>query len=599
MAKRRSGEKRQRPTGKDIRRLLQLLRPHKGLFLLSLTMIFLSSVINMTFPWLMGKLFGTANPLSEGTGSLTIGNLSYTNSVVALLFITFAVQAVISFLRIIFSTRVTQNVLHDLRNKAFERLVEAPMEYHHRNKVGELTSRIATDINLLEETYNTTIAETLRQMIIVILGIGALFMMSWKLSLVMLSIIPVVAIVAVFFGRFISKLGKQAQDAAAQSNSVLEEALTAIVAVKSFTNELFELVRYRKQINHIKTLSIRNAMWRGAFVSFIIFCLFGSIVVVIWQGVLMVEAGTLNQDDFFAFILYTIFIGASIGSLPEMYAQLQKAAGSTRNLMEILDEKPEPGLEEDRPLSLKGDVAFEQVTFAYPTRPDITVINNLSFHAKAGERIAIVGPSGAGKSTITALLLRFYQPDSGRLLFDHTPAHEVSARALRKNMAIVPQEVILFGGSIRENIAYGKPDATEQEITDAARRANAMEFIEKFPDGMETVVGDRGVQLSGGQRQRIAIARAILRNPAILILDEATSSLDSESEHLVQQALDELMKGRTSFVVAHRLSTIRNCDRIMVIKQGQLVESGTHAQLMENPDGVYRALNDRQFAGAF
>lgn len=588
-------ENRKRASPGELRNLLSLLGPYKGVFFVSMILLFLSSLTGMLFPWLMGKLFGSANPFSSGNGDLSIGNLGYTNSVVALLFITFGAQALLSFLRILFSARVTEGVLRDLRIKAFTRLVEAPMSFHHRNKVGELTSRISADITLLEETFTSTIAEVVRQLVMVLAGIALLFVLSWKLSLVMLAVIPVVAVVAVIFGRYIRKLGKQAQAAAAKSNSILEEALTAIVAVKSYTNELFELRRFQSAVSEIRSLSIRNAIWRGAFVSFIIFCIFGSIVVVIWQGVLMVEEGTLMQDDFFAFVLYTIFIGASLGSLPDMYAKLQRASGATSHLMEIIKEPSEPGLEKSGEVSLKGEVSFENVSFSYRNRPDIQVLNNLTFNVKPGERVAIVGASGAGKTTITSMLLRFYHPTDGKILFDNIPAKDIPLKALRTNMAVVPQEVILFGGTIRENIAYGKPGASEQEITDAATRANAMDFIRSFPDGLETIVGDRGIQLSGGQRQRIAIARAILRNPRILILDEATSSLDSESEQQVQIALEALMVNRTSFVVAHRLSTIRSSHKIMVIQNGKLAEMGTHDQLMQIDNGVYRKLTELQF----
>lgn len=581
---------------RELKKLIRFIKPYRKWFGLSVLLILLSSLTTMLFPILMGKLFA-GTETSNGSGFWQIGDLSFTKSVVVWLFITFGVQALLSFLRILSSARVTEGVLRDLRQNAFAKLISAPMEFHHRNKVGDLTSRIATDINLLEETYNTTIAEFTRQTVMVIVGIGALLLLSWKLTLVMLAIIPVVAIVAVIFGRYIKSLGKLAQDAAAQSNTVLEEALTGIIAVKAFTNESFERVRYGRATSDIRAINLKNATWRAAFVSFIIFCLFGSIVVVIWQGVEMVSKGEMPQDAFYAFILYTLFIGASIGSLPEMYARIQRAAGATSRLLEIIDEKPEFDTSKEFSTELNGSVSFKQVSFAYASRKDLPVLHDVSFEASAGEQIAIVGASGAGKSTIAALLLQLYHPVGGQILFDNKPAEEYEMQALRKNMAFVPQEVILFGGTIRENIGYGKPDATEEEVKRAAEQANAMEFISKFPEGMETLVGDRGVQLSGGQRQRIAIARAILRNPRILILDEATSSLDSESEKLVQDALKTLMQGRTSFVIAHRLSTIRNANQILVLQQGKIVERGTHEALLNAGEGVYKNLVQIQQAG--
>jgi ABC-type multidrug transport system fused ATPase/permease subunit len=377
---------------------------------------------------------------------------------------------------------------------------------------------------------------------------------------------------------------------------VVEETMSGISNVKSFVNELFEINRYKQVTNEVKSIAMRGAKWRGGFASFIIFAMFGSIVLVIWYGALLKASGEITMGDLFSFIMYSVFVGASFGGVAELYTSIQKAIGSTEHLMEILDEETEVITASDNPIKLTGKVAFNNIGFHYPSRPDVEVLKNVSFEVNQGQQIAIVGPSGAGKSTITNLLLRFYTPQSGTILFDDKDAQHISLFDLRSNMALVPQEVLLFGGSIKENIAYGKPTATDEEINEAASQANALEFITSFPEGMDTMVGERGIQLSGGQRQRIAIARAILKNPAILILDEATSSLDSASEKLVQDALDNLMKGRTSFVIAHRLSTIKNADSIMVLQDGNIVEQGTHNELMNQTDGVYQNLSNIQFA---
>jgi ABC-type multidrug transport system fused ATPase/permease subunit len=493
-------------------------------------------------------------------------------------------------------TNVTENALRDIRKDAFERLIYMPMDFFNQNKVGELTSRIASDITQIQETIRTTIAEFFRQIVIIVGGIAFLLVLSWKLALIMLATVPVMAIVAVLFGRFIRRLSKEAQDEAANSNVIVEEALTGITNVKAFTNERFLLGKYFNIVGKIRDLNIKSGLWRGVFVSFIIFCLFGAIVFIVWQGLLMTQGPNpeLARGDFFSFIMFTVMMGASFGSIPDMYAGIQKAIGSTENLMKLIGNEHERELHKgaEKP-QIKGEIEFKSVSFCYPQRQDIEVLKNLSFQARENQKIALVGSSGAGKSTIASLLLHFYEVSSGEIIVDGRNIKDIELEHLRKHLAIVPQEVILFAGSIRENIAFGKEGATEEEIEIAARKANAMDFIQSFPEGMDTQVGDRGIQLSGGQKQRIAIARAILNDPKILILDEATSALDSESEKLVQEALDQLMEGRTSIVIAHRLSTIRKADLILVLENGMIVESGNHQELIAS-NGRYKSYLELQ-----
>ena len=569
---------------KKAKGIFAYLKPYAGIYFIGWIFLVLSTSAGLVFPYLMGKLLGAGASTSNMSDAIGLIDMSNINSVAIALFVLFGFQSLFSFVRVVLFNNVTENALRDLRNDAFSKLVYMPMDFFNRNKVGELTSRLSSDIAQIQETLRTTIAEFFRQIIIVVGGILFLFFISWKLALIMLGTVPVMAIVAVIFGRYIRKLSKEAQDYIAESNSIVEEALTGIANVKSFTNEFFIFSNYKKSTQQTRDLNVRSGIWRGLFVSFIIFCLFGAIVFIVWRGLLMTQGANpeLNTEGFYQFVLFTIMMGASVGSLPDLYASVQKAIGATENLMDIIQQDTEvqlnQGTRKDR---LTGSISFDNVRFSYPQRSDVEVLKGISFDIKQNQTLALVGQSGSGKSTISNLLLQFYALSEGGITFDGIPAKDFELNALREQMAIVPQEVILFSGNIRENILFGNPAATEEQIIEAAKQANAWEFIDAFPNKLDTEVGDRGIQLSGGQKQRIAIARAILKNPTILILDEATSALDSESERLVQDALDKLMKGRTSVVIAHRLSTIRNADQILVLQSGKVEESGTHQSLME------------------
>jgi ABC-type multidrug transport system fused ATPase/permease subunit len=486
----------------------------------------------------------------------------------------------------------------DIRKALFRKYMVLPLAFYDRNRIGELISRITADVTLLHDSLSITLAEFIRQLATLLIGTLIIFFTTPKLTFFMLAVFPLVIVLGLVFGRFIRKLSRETQDHLSRTNVIVEETLQAIREVKAFTNEMREIRRYGESMGNVVSIALRTAIFRGGFISFIIFALFGTIVAVIWYGATLVSQEMISVGDLLSFVLYTTFIGGSIAGLGDIYSQLQRSVGASERIMDILREEEEPSSAGFRAsdIHLNEKIAFHNVTFAYPTRKDQTVLKELSLEIRKGEKIALVGPSGAGKSTIIQLLLRYYLPDEGCIFLDGDDIQNLDLTLYRNRIAIVPQEVILFGGTIKENILYGKPDAGDLAIEQAAREANAIDFIMSFPEGMDTMVGERGVKLSGGQRQRIAIARAILRNPDILILDEATSSLDSNSEYLVKEALDHLMQGRTTIIIAHRLATIRKVDRIYVVQGGRIVESGAHDELLGRMNGVYANLVKMQIS---
>lgn len=578
--------------------LYRYVRPYRVRFFSGLATLFVSASLGLAFPLLAGAMIDAA--LRPGGAVLPVLGALTLNQIAALLAASVTLQALSSFNSSLAFNRVGQSGLADLRRDCYGRLITLPMAFFGQRRVGELTSRVSTDIAQIEGALIDALPQLCRQSLFLIGGITLISLTSGRLTLVMLGTLPFLIAAAVFFGRRLRRYSRETQDQLAATNTIVEETLQAIASVKAFANEAFELGRYERANSGVLAAALSAARWRAVFVAFFIVALFGGIVIVLWFGAGLLQAGTITAGQMTRFGLYTIFVAGAMGQSAELFSQIQKTVGATQRVRELLREPAElagttAAAGFALPARLTGAVALEHVNFRYPSRPEILVLRDLSLAAQPGERIALVGPSGAGKSTLTALLLRFYAPESGRVLIDGRDAGEYPLGWLRGQMAIVPQDVLLFGGTIAENIRYGRPDADDAAIREAARLANADEFIRAFPEGYATLVGDRGIKLSGGQRQRVAIARAILKDPAILILDEATSSLDSEGERLVQLALDRLMEGRTTFIIAHRLATIRDANRIAVIDGGRVVESGTHDELSAHPDGLYRHLSSLQF----
>ena len=584
-------DKASRPAGsglKEMARLYRFLRPYRGRFALGLVFLLLSTAASLMFPRLLGEMVDQAN--SGGV----IKEISRTG---LLLLAILVAQSLFAYTRTRLFVVVTEKTLASIRQHIYNHLIKLPMSFFSSRRVGELNSRISSDISLLQDSLTNTLADLLSQLLVITGGITLMMISSFRLTLFTLAIIPAISLMAFYSGRAIRRYSKKAQAFVAESNTIVEETLQGIQNVKAFTNESFESRRYREKTEQVAKAGITGGKYQAA-VSFIVLGFFVSMAAVIWQGATMIAKGQMEAGQLFTFVIYSGFIGGNIAGMAGVYARLQKTIGASENLLQLLDEKTEeidPAYVAGEDHLLKGEIIFEGVGFRYPSRDEVVVLRDVSFSVAPGRQVALVGPSGAGKSTIASLLLRLYDPTEGKILFDGRESTGFPLTALRSQMAVVMQDVFLFGGTIRENIAYGRPDASEEHIIEAARQANAWDFIQTFPEKLDTVVGERGVQLSGGQRQRIAIARAVLKNPRILILDEATSSLDSESERQVQEALEKLMKGRTSLVIAHRLSTVRNADHIIVLNDGRIVEQGTHTDLISNGNGLYKTLTELQF----
>ncbi len=566
-------------------RLLRYVRPYLLRLGLALVALVITTLIGLVFPYVIQTLID---------GVLRSGDLAQLNRITGGLLVLFVLRFVFGYFEQYHLAFIGERVVVDLREELYRHLHNLSVSFFNERRTGEIVSRLASDVTLVRTALTSNLATAISQGLTLVGALAIVIALNWRMTLFILLLAPAMGLIAAFFGRRVRRISTEVQDELAGSSSIVEEVVQTIRVVKSFVREQYEIARYGDAMDRTFNAAMRLTRVRAAFGPLMFSIMFMAIVGVLWFGGREVIAGRLTAGGLISFLFYLIFIAGSFGAFTGLYTQLQEALGATRRIFEILDLEPEvqdhPGAADLPPV--EGRITFEDVSFTYDERAD--VLEGVSLEVRPGEVLALVGPSGAGKSTLVNLIPRFYDPTSGRILVDGHDLRDVTQRSLRRQIAIVPQETLLFAGTIRENILYGRLDATEAEMIEAARAANAHDFIVALRDGYDTRVGERGLKLSGGQRQRIAIARAILKDPRILLLDEATSSLDSESEGLVQEALERLMQGRTTVIIAHRLSTVQIADRVAVLDQGRLVELGTPDELLKS-GGLYARLHRMQF----
>jgi ABC transporter fused permease/ATP-binding protein len=570
-----------------IMRIVALARPElKPLFWATVALLG-TTALNLSYPQLVRLIVDGVTPGS--------GDASVVNEYALILLGLFAMTAVFTAVRMYLFTVAGERIVARLRCDVYRTIMQQEIGFFDARRTGELTNRLSADTTVVQNTATVNVSMFLRFSVTTIGAIAILAWTSWKLTLVMLALVPIAVVGGLFYGRLVKRLSREVQDALASATEVAEETISGVRTVRAFAREEREVARYSAQVDASYALARKRARVNAIFGAVAAFSAYGAISGVLWYGGILLAEGAMTMGELTSFLLYTFTVAFSIAALGGVWQDFMRAVGASERIFELLERPPTMKSGGVIPTTVSGTVTFRQIEFAYPTRPDIPVLKGVDLSLSPGEVIALVGPSGGGKSTIAALLSRLYDPIGGQITFDGEDLESLELNWLRRQIGVVAQEPMLFATSIRENIRYGRPDATDTEVEAAAQAANARGFVQGLPEGFDTEVGERGVRLSGGQKQRIAIARALLEDPPILVLDEATSALDAESEHLVQEALGHLMKGRTTLVIAHRLSTVMSADRIAVIEAGRLVQEGTHAELLER-GGLYAQLVERQLA---
>ena len=569
---------------RPLARLAPLVRPYTSRLVIAFLFLVVAAAAGLVFPAVLRYLLDAAFELKDrgALDRIALGLLGV-----------FAVQGVANFVQVFLLSSSTERIVATLREQTFAHLIRLSPAFFTERRTGELTSRLSSDLALLQSLLSTWISELSRQTLFLIGGIAMMFVTNPRLTLTTLAVVPVVVVAAFTFGRALRKASTSVQDRIGEAMGMADESFGSIRTVQSFTREGIETQRFSALLHDLVGVAVSRARIRALFFGVVGFVAFGSVAAVLWQGGAQVVEGKLTAGTLVAFLFYALFVAAAVGTLASLFGNFQEAIGAATRVFELLDAEPtvrEPEHPRRFTEPVRGAVTLEAVAFRYqPDLPD--VVQDISLDIAPGEVVALVGRSGAGKTTIASLLPRFWDVTAGRITLDGLDIRELSLDTLRGAIGIVPQEPVLFSGSIRENIAYARPDASDADVLRAAQAAHAWEFIERLPEQWSTRVGERGVKLSGGQRQRIAIARVFLKDPAVVILDEATSSLDTESERYVEQALEQLLQGRTTLLIAHRLSTVRRADRVVVLDEGRIVETGSHDELLQRENGLFARLH--------